>query len=731
MVADRLRGLYTRAMKDAGERYDPLQQLVSSGPLGEAHGASFRPAASLSYARALLRSGEAEAISRAHDIIEAVLWSQEVDAQHPHQGNFKWLAADADVTDLNAVQFVLRGLLPILVELESLLSVTLIRACKTAVALALGEEERLNVAATYTNIHLMSLLGLLVGGQWLEDSYYLDLGKSRWAEFVDFTVHSGAPHEYNSSNYGAVDLSTLASIATLSKEPSIALQARLLYERFWLHLGLHFHLPTGQLAGPHCRAYWLPMTTGHSMLSDLLWCLTGWEYLATADPSTPPPMESLYALELLQETHYLPPYLFPWLAEQTKAAQYVVREIANAVTGDDLITYFSPSFAIGTASKTYSIGTNCFYIEHQANYLLGHYTRPGQEPGWGMVYSRYVVNDQHWGTKGAADDRPKDANFYDQGNFAGAQLRNKAIGLYALQPQYEDVYSLKTVVVFPVGEHLQSVWVNDIPVAVDNLPLTLHVGDWLIVEDGSVFIAVYPLEPTNMGTGAGIQLERGPLGELWLTVSNYKGAAKRFWDYASLGGAFWRGNVRAGFILEIVDRDDFASVAEFLASLQAAKIEDRVNPDTVRSVIYHKDRETVRLDYDLLSTQPAGRWINGEAYLPVAHQSPLAAQSESGELAVGQATLHTNSQAVWLIAQEAIPEERRWIAVNPQDAATHLRLATPCGTLSASAWQLGRIEWRAPADAEQEIVIIGHRPIDLRVPEGLHVTYQEYSSERY
>ena len=112
------------------------------------------------------------------------------------------------------------------------------------------------VAPTYTNIHLMSLFSLLVGGEWLGDAHFLALGRARWDAWVAFTAGSGAPHEYNSPGYGAIDLSALAALHQYVRDPRVKLQARLFYERVWLHLALHFHRPTGLHAGPHCRCYW-------------------------------------------------------------------------------------------------------------------------------------------------------------------------------------------------------------------------------------------------------------------------------------------------------------------------------------------------------------------------------------------------------------------------------------------------------------------------------------------
>ena len=224
-------------------------------------------------AHALLAQGDPGAIQEAATIVAAVLESQETREWHPHRGNWLWLADDPEIGDLNAVQFALRGLLPLLVEYGDQLPDDLQDRCQDRVRLALEEEERIDVAPTYTNIHLMSLFGLLVGAEWLADDHFLRLGKARWARWVRFTVESGAPHEYNNPSYGGVDLSALAVLQQYVQDPLIRLQAQLLYERFWLHLALHLHRPTGQLAGPHCRAYWWQMVTGRGPVKDTLWLL--------------------------------------------------------------------------------------------------------------------------------------------------------------------------------------------------------------------------------------------------------------------------------------------------------------------------------------------------------------------------------------------------------------------------------------------------------------------------
>jgi hypothetical protein len=723
--------VYQRGLAADRRAYDPARHLIGHLALQDPAVRVYRAAQSLPFAHALLREGDAGSIRQAAATVAAVLDTQERSPYHPHRGNFLWLADDREVVDLNAVQFVLRGLLPLLVEQGSALPPDLLGRCREAVRLALEEEERLDVAPTYTNIHLMSLFALLAGGQWLGEARFQDLGRQRWARWVRFTVQSGAPHEYNSPGYGAVDLGALAALQQFVRDPVVRLQARLMYERLWLHLGLHLHRPTGQLAGPHCRCYWGAMMSGQNPVKDLLWCETGWPWLLEPGPYGGRPVSELpAALERGLTRHWLPEALRAWLVHQEQAMPYEIRETANATDGADLTTYCTPSYALGTAARTYSIGQDDFYIEHQANYLLLHYARPGRPGGWGMLYCRYVVNDQHWGTRAAAPDRSRQANFYDYGNFAGLQYRNKAIALYALQPQHEEIFSLKTVVVFPQADLLDEVWVNERRVAMAELPWPLRAGDWVVVADGAVYAGLYPLEPSCLGREAPILLERGPQDELWLTMYNYRGPAKRFWDYASLRGAFWHGNVRAGFVIEVAERSAYPSAPAFLSHLRRAVIRDTVEatPEcpTLRTVVYQSGGDELVLRYDLWRTEPGERRINGVVYRPPMLSSALAVQGDSGRLAAGQAVLETAPQAVWLIAQELDPQCRAWIAVNPEDRPAPLRLETPCGVVTAARWGLGRLEVRAPADGISVLRIdAAALPEGLHVPEGVRIEFEQ------
>lgn len=712
----------TREAYDAGQYIEDyggerMDQVVVGSPLALAH--------------AVLCRGDADSIEYAASIVDSVLDMQETHPRHPHRGNWPRWVGDKEITDLNSAPFILRWFIPLLYYHGHQLPQDLLARCRISLRLALEELVRMDVSIIYTNIHLKTLFGLIVGGEWLEDDHFQKIGKERWTRWVSYTVQSGAPREYNSATYMGMNLTMLAKMQMMARDPAIRLQARLLYERFWLHAALHLHRPTRQLAGPHARCYWTPMLTGRERLTEILWRETGWSWLLEPGPydgeSAP---ELPNNVELAMTEHWLPAFVSSWLENQDLALACEVRESASVTEGYDLTTYHTPTYTLGTASCTYSTGTGIFAIEQMANHVMLHYARPGQPGGWGMMYSRYVVNDQHWGTQRSFSFRPT-TNFYDQGHFAGAQVRNKAIALYALRPLYDTyVSSLKTVIVFQSGDTIKRVWVNDRPVEWAELSGSLQVGDWVIVEDGAVYIAIRPLAPTCLSRDTPILFERGPQGELFLSIYNYRGAKKRFWDYASLGGAYWRGNLRAGFIVQAEERSEYASAAEFLRHLQQATVEDIVDDKFIRTVIFRSGKDELSLSYDLWNTKPKERKLNGEVYQPPNLASPLAVQGDSGELKVGGASLVTNPQQAWLIAQELDPARRVWIAVNPEDRATPLRLETPSGVITTEEWRMGRLEWRAPVGGEEVLIVdMLREPVGLKVPEGVKIHYVARSQQ--
>ena len=682
----------------------------------------------LPLAHGLLRRGAGDDVIEAAGIVGEMLDMQEIHPAHPHRGNWPRFVGDTDITDLNSAPFVMMWLVPLLIEQGRRLPDALLMRCRVSVRLALEEIERLAVAPGYTNIHVMSLGALMLGGQWLDELRFTETAGTWWSDWVSRTAVAGAPQEYNSALYYGKDLTVLAWLRHLATGDSVRLQARLMYERLWVSFALRLHRPTGQLAGPHSRCYWRDMTVGREPIKEVLWRETGWDWVWQAGPdeatlSADPPS----SLEQALAPHWLPRIVRSWLERQQKQLPYQVTENADPDGESRLTTWLNRSYALGTASRTYDAGTGILAIEQMANHFLLHYARPGRPGAWGMVYSRYVVNDQHWGTLRSFPHRAR-TNFFDQGEFAAVQHHGRAICLYSLRPQGDTyITSLKTVVVFQSGPNLERLWINDAEIRGDPVEAAIAPGDWIIVEDGAIYIAIRPLNADCLGREAPIVFERGPSSELFLSIYNYRGAQpKRFWEYASPDGPYWRGNIKAGFLAEVAERDEYDSVGDFLDQLREAELRDTVDDGHIRQVSYSRGADTIALRYDLWHSRPVGRSINGEAVSSPALVSPLAAQGSSGRNEAGAAALETDSQPVWLIADDDDPAHRTWIAVNPMERATPVRFQTHGGTVNAEKWGLGRMEWRmSETDGQLLVVDSVEKPTGLKTPPSLSVRYRK------
>jgi hypothetical protein len=232
------------SVRDRGQRlYDEGAALLAAAWDEDAglvkhetpYGAFHTGRGSLGYAAVLLREGGADAIARAARIIDVVASMQETRPDDAHYGNFRWFFEDAGVTDLNAVEFVLDGLNEIVREGAGKLPDASLARVREMIALGLEEIDRLDVHLSYTNIALSDICNSVLGGEALGDARWVERGARRLDEWLAFTAASGAPHEYNSPTYLAVDLMRLATLAEETSDERIALRARIAEERLWLH----------------------------------------------------------------------------------------------------------------------------------------------------------------------------------------------------------------------------------------------------------------------------------------------------------------------------------------------------------------------------------------------------------------------------------------------------------------------------------------------------------------
>lgn len=662
------------------------------------HPAHHAARGTLDYAIVLLREGNA---ARAERAIRAVLALQETTPGDAHYGNVRWTLEEDVVSDLNGVEFTLDGLNYLLLIHANDLPPDLARDVRRAVELGLDEIDRLNVHPSYTNIALSDICNSVIAGQTLGDERYVERGARRLDEWLRFTNRSGGPHEFNSPTYCAVDIQRVAFLAEHTTDAVLALKARVAEERLWLHVATHVHPELAQIAGPHSRSYFDGWTGAGGYLKLMLWRLLGDDAFRRPTP---------YALRSREEgeisvalgVYHCPPYIVDLLAD--KRYPFQVAETTDAAHGVDINSYMTASYALGTASRAYTVGDPpepwpAF------NSLLLH-VRGDAGPGYGVLLARYLIGDQ--GLSRHTPEGPAE-DLWDAGQFAAAQDRNRAIVAYGLRPHMRPAssyrLSLRMLGVAPEA----GIWTGTRRIA--ELPTHAEPGDPIVVEFGDTYVALIPLEPSYMGAAVPVEVSISGAA-LIVDVYNYRGPPKSFWEHRSQGGPFYQGNVRNALVLEVGERAQFADLAAFRAHIADACVVDNTDHQYEREISYASAGGSLSLRYSLWDMRTIERRIDGLAYSPpMARAGCLDGpgwqwrQTREGILVLGRARLLAGTTPKWLVVND---DRRYYVFVNPTDEESPLWLETPETVIECDGFGFGRVvlDERAAAidvDAVSEI----------------------------
>jgi hypothetical protein len=206
-------------------------------------------------AQQLIANGHPDDLALAEQVLEAVVRCQERREGANHYGNFYWMAEDGAVEDLNAVEFVLHCLIPMMILHAERLSPTMRERVLEGIRLGLEEIRRLDVLVAYSNICVLDIVNTCLGGELLGDADLAARGYGKLAAWVAFTDLSGTPWEYNSPTYTSVTIMALKNLADLVRHGETRIRARTIAARVGLTAALHIHAGTGRWAGPHSRAY--------------------------------------------------------------------------------------------------------------------------------------------------------------------------------------------------------------------------------------------------------------------------------------------------------------------------------------------------------------------------------------------------------------------------------------------------------------------------------------------
>ncbi|MAF12608.1 hypothetical protein CMK11_19340 [Candidatus Poribacteria bacterium] len=618
------------------------------------------------FAAKLIDNGTEADIELASKVLIATLECQERDERDPHYGNFRWEREDEVVEDLNAVQFVLFPLIPVMIRHADCLPSGIGERVLSGIRRGLEAIQRIDVHPSYTNIAVKSACNACLGGQLLGDATISDWGQRKLADWIAFTNRSGHPHEYNSPVYTAVAIRVLAVLRDHSENRDTHIRATTMLARLGLSVALHIHPGTGRWAGPHGRMYYPAMIDGASreLQQFMHWTEDGTlpEWLVHAMRSRPEPMQ--------------------------------VVETWNADDGGGASTYHGRSFSLGVASKELSNQANRF-IDRQCNVFTLHYSVEHSQSS-GVVYSRYILNDEWLGDYRSTPSRSSSALLPDDGYFYGAHDGDRAIGIYAPRDlgALSRCSSAKAVVVWNRRESVDEIVVDG--EVVNRLPADIPDGSTVVVACGDVYVAIRPLPRADLGRDAPCRLVEID-GDLALELYNYLGPSKTFWELAT-PGAFYRGMPRCGFYVEVAERSAHPSTKSFGAVVSRGDLvttsDEPFTDDGFRerrwTVEYTRESRTLGIDVDLMRWRLARRWNQvGDLGHPML-EAPIAQQNASGEITIGDACVKCGSESAWLYAN---PERRVWVAAFQGQRPGSFTMDLPVGRVEIERMGVGMVVW--------------------------------------
>ena len=642
------------------------------------------PIQAIVFANSLVENGTPPDLEQAEKTIRAVLACQETRNQDPHRGNFLWEREDKVVEDLNAVQFILFNLIPILIQWEDRLSNDLNTLIRKAVQLGLEEIARIDVHPDYTNIVLKDITNTCLGGELLQNDETAARGYDKLVRWMRHTDKSGIPAEFNSPGYTGIAIKILKCLTDLVEHSPTRFRARTYASRLGLSIVLHISTSTKRWAGPYSRAYLnqvfgdnatakggIRMGDGRSELDTILnWINDG--------------------------------TLPSWLAKvlEIRPTHFRVNETADLKNRVAISTYHTPAYDFGIASQELTTQSNRF-IALQSKTCIAHYTRPDDEPT-GLFLSRYLTDD-HWvGDYRQTPSRPASL-LAEEGRFHGVQDGPRAIGLYAPRdPGSGDVgvdgwnrcHSAKAALIWDRADLVDEIWINDHRVT--DLPTDVPPDATIVVASGDVLFGIRPLTIQDLGVGAPIRLIKRH-GNLLFEMYNYEGPDKTFWEQA-LPGSFFQGLPLCGFYLELAERSEHPDPVAFCDRVASGKlVESCKAPFTYEEgkerpwkIIYRRDQLEVGIEVDLMTWKLKRRWNDRrkDAYPPL--DSPFARGSRKGRVKIGPAELDCGKQAAWLFAAR---KKRYWVAGYHGTTPKPLTLHVPDGEIKIKGFAAGTIIW--------------------------------------
>ncbi|MHB9024700.1 MAG: hypothetical protein ACYC7E_11090 [Armatimonadota bacterium] len=445
------------------------------------------------------------------------------------------------------------------------------------------------------NFPCMDSFVLIVAGELLGDMAAVQAGIDNLYSLRDMLSRRGFYSEYNSPTYAGVSLHALAEIVNLARSEEARGLARQAGERLWLDIAAHWHPRVGYQAGPYSRAYHNDsIGLASSLAGTVIWLAFGdsvafqspdailfSDFSETRPGANANAMAVAFAAAYSTATFEVPDYIgelmtakrYPYRARGTtehgtfhegdyrrtpEGAVYHVpgRSVDYGANSANLTTYLEEDFALGTASRGFMNGgqTDAFHLLYRL--------RPDVR-GWADIrtlFTRYLVNETQ------PEDERSRGLLTEAGNIFTVQDDRRAlVHYYPNGLRRQGIHSLRLALVLSeLCSPVEEIWIGDRRLPEDNGES--EVVDWVIIKDGPVLLAFYPLPQTNLGRRAAIRCSQEN-GYRVISLYNYQDAARDFPMYDLQ-------IIQNGFVFEAAPVKEYPDVPAFLAELRQARLSD-------------------------------------------------------------------------------------------------------------------------------------------------------------
>ncbi len=211
------------------------------------------------YAYALLCRDAQGDRARAHDILYRVIPLQDINPARPTYGIWQYFLEEdleeMNPPDWNWADFNGKSMLQMLAEHGDKLTDDIKARMKDSVCHACRAIIKRDVQPNYTNISVMGAYVTLYAGELFGMVDFFNYGKQRLQKLHHYNMSHGSFSEFNSPTYTFICLEDLSHLEEDIHDRECKRLANELSDLAWETVALHFHPATGQMAGPHDRAY--------------------------------------------------------------------------------------------------------------------------------------------------------------------------------------------------------------------------------------------------------------------------------------------------------------------------------------------------------------------------------------------------------------------------------------------------------------------------------------------